>query len=80
MTTKRQNEILSQVDDAGQSYLEQNFINKSLASLEIAKKESSKILEQAQQLSDEQRFYVEIIDKDCEREIEVWKEIALYFS
>jgi hypothetical protein len=73
-------EILSQVDGTGQSYLEQNFINKSLASLEIAKKESGGILEQAQQLTDDQRFFIEIIDENCEREIEVWKEIALYFS
>jgi hypothetical protein len=48
--------------------------------LETAKKESGAILEQAQQLSDEQRFYVEIIDKNCEREIDVWEEIALHFS
>jgi hypothetical protein len=73
-------EILSQVDNTGQSYLEQNFIRKSLASMEIAKTESSTILQQAEQLTDEQRLYVEIINKNCQREIEVWKEIAEYFS
>jgi hypothetical protein len=73
-------EILSKVDETGQSYLERNFIRKSLMSLEIAQNESSAILEQAQQLNDDQRSYVEIINKNCQREIEVWKEIAEYFS
>jgi hypothetical protein len=73
-------EILSQIDDTGQSYLERNFIRKSIASMEIAQNESSTILQQAEQLTEEQRFYVEIIDKNCQREIEVWKEVAEYFS
>jgi hypothetical protein len=72
-------EILSQVDDTGQSYLERNFIHTSLAYMEIAEAKSSTILQQAGQLTDEQRFYVEIIYKNCQREIEVWKEIAEYF-
>lgn len=49
-------------------------------SLEIAQNELSAILEQAKQLNDEQRFNVEIINKNCQRQIEVWKEIAEYFS
>ena len=73
-------EILSQVDDTGQSYLERNFIRKSLASMEIAQNQSNTILEQAQQLNDEQKLYVEIINKNCRQEIDVWKEIAEYFS
>jgi hypothetical protein len=73
-------EILSQVDDTGQSLLERNFISKSLSSMEIARNASSAILRQAEQLTDEQRFYVEIIHKNCQGEIEVWKEIAEYFS
>jgi len=77
---EKANEILSQIDGTGQSYLERNFISKSLLSLDVAKKESGAILEQAQQLSDEQRHLVEIIDNNCKREIEVWKEIALHFS
>jgi len=72
-------EILNQVDNTGQSYLERNFIRKSLASMEVAQKESSTILQQAEQLTDEQRFYVEIINKHCQNEIEIWKEIAEYF-
>jgi len=73
-------EILSQVDGTGQSYLERNFIRKSLESMEIAENESSTILQQAEQLTDEQRFYTEIIHKNCQGEIDVWKEIAEYFS
>jgi len=73
-------EILSQIDGTGQSYLNRNFVCTSLASLEIAKRESTTILEQTQQLTDEQRFYVEIIDKNCRREIDVWEEIALVTS
>ena len=73
-------EILSQVNDTGQSYLERNFIRPSLASMEIAEAESSIILQQAEQLTHDQRFYVEIIHKNCQREIDVWKEIAEYFS
>ncbi len=73
-------EILTQVDDTGQSYLERNFIRKSLESMEIAENESSTILQQAEQLTNEQRFYVEIIHKNCQGEIDVWKEIAEYFS
>ena len=69
-------EILSQLDGTGQSYLERNFVSKSLASLEIAQRESSTILEQVQQLTDEQRTYVEIIDKNCRHEINIWNEIA----
>jgi hypothetical protein len=73
-------EILSQADETGQSYLEQKFISKSLAAMEIARNESSTILLQSEQLTDEQRHYVEIIHNNCQREIEVWKEIAEYFS
>ena len=73
-------EILSQVDDIGQSYLERNFIYKSLASTEIAEDATSTILEQAERLTEEQRHYIEIIHENCQREIEVWKEIAEYFS
>ena len=73
-------DILYQADKSGKSYLERNFIQKSIASLEIAKKEANKILEQAQKLTDEQNRFVKMIDENCEREIGVWKEIALYFS
>ena len=72
-------EILSQVDDAGQSHLERNFINKALASMETAQNMSSSILQQAEQLTDKQRLHVEIIHENCQREIEVWKEIAEYY-
>jgi len=72
-------EILSQVDATGQSYLERNFINKSLASMETAQNMSSSILHQAEQLTDKQRVHVEIIHDNCQREIEVWKEIAEYY-
>jgi len=73
-------EILSQVDNSGQSYLHRNFISKSLASMEIARNASSTILQKAEQLTEDQRVYVEIIHKNCQGEIEVWKEIAEYFS
>ena len=71
---------LSQVDHTGQSYLERNFINKSLASMEIAQNALRTILEQIEQLTEEQRLHVEIIYKDCQREIDVWKEVAEYYS
>jgi len=73
-------EILSQVDDSGQSFLERDFISKSLASMEIARNVSSDILQKAEHLTEEQRLYVEFIHKNCQGEIEVWKEIAEYFS
>jgi hypothetical protein len=73
-------EILGQVDATGQSYLERNFINKSLASMENAQKALRTILEQIDQLTDDQRLHVEIIHQDCQREIEIWKEVAEYYS
>ena len=73
-------DILYQADKSGKSYLERNFIQKSIASLEIAKKEANRILEQAQKLTDEQNRFVTMIGKNCEHEINVWKEIASYFS
>lgn len=72
-------DILYQADKSGKSYLERNFIQKSIASLEIAKKEANRILEQAQKLTDEQNRFVTMIGENCEHEINVWKEIASYF-
>jgi hypothetical protein len=77
---ERAMEILLQVDGVGQSYLERNFILTSLAAMEIAEDQSSTILQQAELLTEEQKFYVEIVHNNCQREIEVWKEIAEYFS
>lgn len=73
-------EILNQVDSAGQSYIERDFIRRSIASMEIVQNESSAILQQSNQLTEDQRLFVEIINNNCQREIEVWKEIAEYFS
>ncbi|MFN8398739.1 MAG: hypothetical protein U0X74_01895 [Anaerolineales bacterium] len=73
-------EILCQTDTSGQSYLEKNFIQKSISCLEIAKKEVSSILEKAQNLTDEQRHYVEMIDNNCQHEIDIWIEVSLYYS
>ena len=73
-------EVLSQVDSTGRSYLERNFIDKSIASIDVAKKYSSAILKEAQQLSDDQKNFLEIIDNNCKREIDIWKEIAEHFS
>jgi hypothetical protein len=72
--------ILNQVDNTGQNYLGRSFICKSIESMEIAKNEASTILQQAAQLTDEQRIHVEIVHKHCQDEIEVWKEIGEYFS
>jgi hypothetical protein len=76
---ERAMEILSQVDDSGQSYLERNFISKSIESMEIARNASGNILQQAEQLSEDQRLYVEMINKNCQSEIDVWKDLAEYY-
>ena len=73
-------EILNQEDNTGKSYLERNFIATSIASMDVAIKYSSAILREAEQLSNDQRKFIEIIDNNCKREIDVLKEIAEYFS
>lgn len=73
-------EILRQTDTSGKSYLERNFIQKSILSLKIAKKEVICILEHAQNLTDEQKKYVEMIGDNCQHEIDIWKEISFYYS
>ena len=73
-------EILGQLDNTEKSFLVRSFISKSLASLEIAEKQASAILKESHNLSDEQLKYAEIIEHNCTREIDIWKEIALHFS
>jgi hypothetical protein len=72
-------ETLKQVDDTGQSYLETQFANKALASLETMQQQLLIIQNEAQNLSDEQRKYIEIINDNCKREMDLWKEVIAYY-
>ena len=49
-------ETLKQVDNTGQSYLETQFVNKALVSLETMQQQLLIIQNEAQNLSDEQRY------------------------
>jgi hypothetical protein len=72
-------ETLKQVDNTGQSYLETQFVNKALVSLETMQQQLLIIQNEAQNLSDEQRKYIEIINDNCKREIALWKEVIAYY-
>jgi hypothetical protein len=47
--------------------------------MEIAQNALRTILEQIEKLTDDQRLFVEFVHKGCQREIEVWKEVAEYY-